>query len=110
MLKSAGATNVPKKELSEFEIWQGLRTRLREMGFDPHWQGVTDPHDPQDEGFLRDITADNLAAQYPVEDETGYGRAAVPAREGGGNGKLIHEFIAFISLVASHSLIHPRVA
>ncbi|RLL74170.1 hypothetical protein D8666_13215 [Ochrobactrum soli] len=72
LLKSAGAANVPKKELSEFEIWQGLRTRLREMGFDPHWQGVTDPHDPQDEGFLRDITADNLAAQYPVEDETGY--------------------------------------
>jgi len=72
LLKSMGATHVPKQELSELEIWQGLRSRLRDMGFDPHWNGEIDPDIPQDEGFLRDVTADVLAAEFPVDAETGY--------------------------------------
>ena len=72
LLKSAGATHVSKQELSELEIWQGLRTRLREMGFDPHWNGETDLDDPHDEGMQREILADILADSHPIDDETGY--------------------------------------
>lgn len=72
LLKSRGATYVPKKELSELENWQGLRTRLKEMGFDPHWDGSSDWDNPEDEGSHRELMADILAERYPIDEETGH--------------------------------------
>lgn len=64
---------------TRLELYRLAQDRIRELGFDPQFEGV-DPHDAEiiGESEARSLAADEVLAGYPVDERSGHAIGVSP--------------------------------